>query len=165
MIREWFKTIFRLLLKYKGVSGSGLNKTAELILKRSRQLRLVETALRNPQRCQFVCVTIPEAMSLAETKRLVQRLSQLRVACREVIVNMVVPPTQCPFCSAKRSEQQSHLKEFGALGLGVHQVPLFSHQIVGIDSLREVAEAICGNENSDFAQPEEVSLSGSPLGY
>ena len=165
MIREWFKTIFRLLLKYKGVSGSGLNKTAELILKRSRQLRLVETALRNPQRCQFVCVTIPEAMSLAETKRLVQRLSQLKVACRELIVNMVVPPTQCPFCSAKRSEQQSHLKEFGALGLGVHQVPLFSHQIVGIDSLREVAEAIYGNENSDFAQPEEVSLSGSPLGY
>ncbi len=165
MIRDWFKTIFRLLLKYSGVSGSGLNKTAELILRRSRQLRLVESALRNPQRCQFVCVTIPEAMSLAETKRLVQRLSKLRVACREIIVNMVVPATTCPFCSAKRSEQQSHLKEFEALGLGVHEVPLFSHQIVGIDSLREIAETIYGNENSDFPQPEEASLSGSQVGY
>jgi len=165
LIREWFKTIFRLLLKYKGVSGSGLNKTAELILKRSRQLRLVETALRNPQRCQFVCVTIPEAMSLTETRRLVQRLSQLRVACREIIVNMVVPPTGCPFCSAKRWEQQSYLKQFGALGLGLHEVPLFSHQIVGIDALREIAETIYGNENSDFFQPMRASLAGSRSGY
>lgn len=165
LIREWFKTIFRLLLKYKGVSASGLNKTAELILKRSRQLRLVEAALRNPQRCQFVCVTIPEAMSLAETKRLVQRLSQLRVACREVIVNMVVPPAECSFCSTKRSEQQSHLEEFEALGLGLHEVPLFSHQIVGIDSLREVAKMIYYNENSDFLQPMRASLPVSQLGY
>jgi len=165
LIREWFKTIFRLLLKYKGISGSGLNKTAELILKRSRQLRLVETALRNPQRCQFVCVTIPEAMSLAETKRLVQRLSQLRVACRELIVNMVVPPTVCPFCSAKRIEQQSHFKQLEGLGLGIHEVPLFSHQIVGIEALREIAEAIYGNENSDFSQAMRASLAGSRIGY
>jgi len=165
MIREWFKTAFRLLLKYKGVSGSGLNKTAELILKRSRQLRLVEAALRNPQRCQFVCVTIPEAMSLAETKRLVQRLSQLKVACRELIVNMVVPPTGCSFCSAKRSEQQSYLKEFEALGLEIHEVPLFSNQIVGIEALREIAETIYCNENSDFFQQTRASLSGSRLGY
>jgi len=165
MIREWFKTAFRLLLKYKGVSGSGLNKTAELILKRSRQLRLVEAALRNPQCCQFVCVTIPEAMSLAETKRLVQRLSQLKVACRELIVNMVVPPTGCSFCSAKRSEQQSHLKEFEALGLEIHEVPLFSHQIVGIEALREIAKTIYGNKNNAFPRPVRASLSDSRSGY
>lgn len=165
VMREWFRTAFRLLLKYKGVSGSGLNKTAEIILKRSRQLRLVEAALRNPQRCQFVCVTIPEAMSLAETKRLVHRLSQLGVACRELIVNMVLPPTGCSFCSAKRSEQQSHLKEFEALGLGIHQVPLFSHQIVGIKALREIAATLYGNKNDDFPQPERASLAGSRLGY
>jgi len=165
LIREWFKTIFRLLLKYKGVSGSGLNKTAEVILKRSRQLRLVEAALRNPQRCQFVCVTIPEAISLTETRRLVQRLSQLRVACREIIVNMVVPPTGCPFCSAKRWEQQSYLKQFEALGLGIHEVPLFPHQIVGVDALHKIAETIYGNENSDFFQPMRASLAGSRFGY
>jgi len=165
MIRKWLKTAFRLLLKYKGVSGSGLNKTAELILKRSRQLRLVETALRNPQRCQFVCVTIPEAMSLAETKRLVQRLSQLKVACRELLVNMVVPPTGCSFCSAKRSEQQSHLKEFEALGLEIHEVPLFSHQIVGIEALREIAKTIYGNKNNGFPRPMRASLVGPRLGY
>ena len=166
MIRDWFKTAFRLLLKYREVSGSGLNKTAELMLKRSRQLRLVETTLRNPQRCQFICVTIPEAMSLAETKRLVRRLSQLRVACRELIVNMVIPPTKCPFCSTKRSEQQGHLKELEALGLGLHEVPLFSHQVVGIDALREVAGTIYGSkeEERNFSQPREVSLAGSRLG-
>ena len=167
MIREWFKTAFRLLLKYRGVSGSGLNKTAELILKRSRQLKLVETALRNPQRCQFVCVTIPEAMSLAETKRLVQRLSQLRVACRQLIVNMVVPPTECLFCQAKRAEQQGYRKEFEALGLGIHELPLFPHQIVGVDALREIAGTIYGSkqDKENFSQPMRASLAGSRFGY
>ncbi|MFQ5826739.1 MAG: ArsA family ATPase, partial [Dehalococcoidia bacterium] len=146
IIREWFKTAFRLLLKYRKVGGSGLNKAAELIVKRWHQLKLVEGVLRDPQRCQFVGVTIPEAMSLVETKRLVQRLTELRIACREVIVNMVVPATECGFCSAKRHEQQGHLEEFKALGLGLTQVPLFPHQIVGLEALQEMARAIYGGQ-------------------
>jgi len=100
--REWFKTAFRLIIKYRGVAGVRLNKTAETLLRRSRQLRLVEGVLRDPKRCQFICVTIPEAMSVAETKRLVERLDRLRVACGDVIVNMVVSSSKCRFCAANR---------------------------------------------------------------
>ena len=145
IVREWFKTAFRLIIKYKGVAGVRLNKTAETFLRRSKQLRLVEGVLRDPQRCQFVCVAIPEAMSVAETNRLVERLAKLNVACREAIVNMVVPPTKCRFCSAKRQEQQKCLKELSVLGLRVTEAPLFSHQVMGLEHLRGMMSAIYGS--------------------
>jgi len=159
-IREWFHTTFRLLLKCKRLSGQELDKTAELILKSSHQLRLIEAALRNPQRCQFICVTTAEATSLAETKRLAQRLSQLQVACREVIVNMVVPPTRCTFCSAKHAEQQSCLREFERLGLKLHEVPLFPMQIIGLDALREIAGIIYNGKTRDNRNVPEPEMAG-----
>jgi len=152
IVREWFKTAFRLILKYKGVAGVRLNKTAELLLRRSRQLKLVERVLRDPERCQFVCVTIPEAMSLAETKRLVERLARLRVSCREAIANMVVPPSECRFCRAKRQEQQRRLKEVSDFGLRVTEVSLFSHQIVGLEDLRLMMRAIYGATEEENGQ-------------
>ena len=94
-----------------------------------------------------------------------QRLAKLKVACRELMVNMVVPPTGCSFCSAKRSEQQSYLKQFEAMGLEIHEVPLFSHQIVGIEALREIVKTIYGNKNNDFPRPMRASLPGSRSGY
>ncbi len=161
IIREWLKTALRLILKYRGVARAQLDKTAELLLRWSKQLRLVERLLRDPQRCQFVCVTIPEAMSLAETRRLVQRLAGLRVACREVIVNMVIPPTDCRFCSAKRWQQQGRLKELGSFDLELTEVPLFPKQIVGLEALGEAASAIYTNrrrEESVPSQPKWLNL-------
>ncbi|MFQ5827220.1 MAG: ArsA family ATPase, partial [Dehalococcoidia bacterium] len=157
IVREWFKTAFRLILKYREVGGARLNKAAEMLLQRSHQLRLVEAVLRHPQRCQFVAVTIPEAMSLAETRRLVQRLAGLRVACTQAIVNMVVSPTACRFCCTKRSEQQGHLRELGALSLGLTEVPLLPQPVVGLHGLREVSGAIYG-------EPEKAGLAGLRLG-
>jgi len=142
--REWFKTAFRLIIKYRGVAGVRLNNTAEVLLRRSRQLRLIEGVLRDPQRCQFVCVTIPETMSVAETKRLVERLAKLRVACGEVIVNMVAPPSECRFCSAKRQQQQRNFNELSDLGLRMTEAPLFFHQVVGQENLRMMMRAIYG---------------------
>ncbi|MFQ5872495.1 MAG: ArsA family ATPase [Dehalococcoidia bacterium] len=167
IVREWFSTAFRLILKYRTVTGTRLNKTVEFMLRRSRQLRAVEKLLRDPQRCQFVCVTIAEAMSLAETRRLRQRLAGLRVPCRHAIVNMIVPATDCPFCSAKRHEQQHRLRELSAFDLGVTEVPLFPHQIVGLEALGEVATAIYRDRKEvegDLTQPERASLLASALG-
>ncbi|MFQ5813509.1 MAG: ArsA family ATPase [Anaerolineae bacterium] len=161
IIREWLNTGLRLVLKYREVARAQIDKTAEVLLRWSRQLRLVEGLLCDPQRCQFVCVTIPEAMPLAETRRLVQRLAGLRVACREVIVNMVVPATDCRFCWTKRWQQQSRLRELGSFDLELTEVPLFPKQIVGLEALGEAASAIYTSrrrEESVPSQPKWPSL-------
>ena len=139
IVAEWLKTALRLIVKY--ARGRAGDITIEL-LQRSRGLRLVTNLLRNPQRCQFVCITIPEAMAVVEAQRLVERLTGLGISCSEMVVNMVVPATHCRFCAAKRWEQQRHLEELDRLGLAITHVPLFPQEITGLQGLGRVAETI-----------------------
>jgi arsenite-transporting ATPase len=145
MVRQWFITFFRLLLKYQGVVR--LTRVAALLRDKSKQLRRVEKLLPNVERCQFIAVTIPEAMAVLETSRLLHRLAELSVACRWVVVNMVVPSTECAFCTTMRNEQQQHLEEFDALAPGLIQIPLFPHEIRGIAELDKIARALYGDGN------------------
>jgi arsenite-transporting ATPase len=140
LMRQWFIAYFRLLLKYQGVVR--LTRVAELLRDKSKQLRRVEQLLTDAGRCQFVAVTIPEAMAVLETTRLLHRLSELSVACQWVVINMLVPSTACAFCATIRDEQQRHLDELSALAPGLIQVPLFPHEIRGIAGLTQVAWAI-----------------------
>ncbi|MDO9349324.1 MAG: ArsA family ATPase [Anaerolineales bacterium] len=140
LMRQWFIAFFRLLLKYQGVVR--LTRVAELLRDKSKQLRRVEQLLTDAGRCQFVAVTIPEAMAVLETTRLLHRLSELSVACQWVVINMLVPSTACAFCATIRDEQQRHLDELSALAPGLIQVPLFPHEIRGIAGLTQVAWAI-----------------------
>jgi arsenite-transporting ATPase len=143
VMRQWFNTFFKLLLKYQGVVN--LAQVGELLREKSKQLRLVQGLLTDPRRCQFVSVTIPEAMAVQETGRLLARLSQLSIPCAGVVVNMTIPETSCAFCSARRAEQQVYLAELSRLGLKLAVAPLLAHEITGVDALTEVAEAIYGN--------------------
>lgn len=145
MVRQWFITFFRLLLKYQGVVR--LTRVATLLRDKSKQLRRVEQLLPNVERCQFIAVAIPEAMAVLETGRFLHRLADLSIACRWVVVNMVVPPTECAFCATMRDEQQQHLEELGALAPGLIQAPLFPHEIRGMAGLDKIARAIYGDSN------------------
>jgi arsenite-transporting ATPase len=143
MMRQWFITFFRLLLKYQGVVR--LTRLAALLRDKSKQLRRVEQLLTDDGRCQFIAVTIPEAMAILETERLLHRLDELSVACRLVVVNMVVPSTECAFCAAMRDEQQQYLEELNALAPELIRVPIFPHDIRGIAGLDKVTKAMYGD--------------------
>jgi len=147
LVRRWFITFFKLLLKYQGVMR--LTRVAELLLEKSKQLRQVQQLLTDAERCQFIAVTIPEAMAVLETGRLLRRLAELSVACQQVVVNMVVPATECAFCTTVRSEQQRHLEELGTLAPSLIQVPLFPHEIRGIAGLAEMTGVIYGDGSDD----------------
>ena len=74
---EWFRNLFHLLLKYHGAAA--MAKTTELLLATSRGVKKLRTLLTDPQRSEFVAITIPEAMGVLETERLIG--SAGRVAC------------------------------------------------------------------------------------
>jgi arsenite-transporting ATPase len=145
VVRQWFITFFKLLLKYQGVVT--LTRVAALLREKSKQLRQVEQLLADAGRCEFIAVTIPEAMAVLETGRLLRRLDELSVACRWVVINMVVPSTECAFCTTMWEQQQQHLEELGALAHGLIQMPLFPHEIRGIAGLDEIARVIYGDSN------------------
>ncbi|MFQ5814313.1 MAG: ArsA family ATPase [Anaerolineae bacterium] len=142
MVREWLAVFRKIILKYLGVMGARLYKTADLVVEKSRQLRRVQRLLIDPRRCQFIPVALAEAMSVLETQRLVERLTRLGVSCRRFMVNMVMPPTDCCFCGAIRREQQTHLQWLGTLDPDLTQIPLFPHQVVGLEGLQKIAVAV-----------------------
>jgi arsenite-transporting ATPase len=145
MVRKWFITFFKLLLKYQGVAQ--LMQVSELLRQRSKQLRQVQQLLTAPERCQFIAVMIPEAMAVLETKRLLHRLAELSITCRWVVANMVVPASQCSFCSTVRFEQQPYLEEMESLAPGLIHVPLFPREIRGLTGLSQLAELLNGDRN------------------
>ena len=146
LLREWLKAIFRLLLKYRGVIK--LTKMAGEMVDTSRKVRMVQELLTDSKRTEFVAITIPEEMALAENDRLLGSLKNLKIPCHYMIINMIVPPTSCRFCNLKTKEQQRYVRKVKGNRYSdyhISQVPQLSHKIKGIDELRELSSVLYGN--------------------
>jgi arsenite-transporting ATPase len=135
LIRDWLKSFFRLLLKYRGVVR--LAHAAEKALALSRNIRLIQETLIDPKQTAFIAVTIPESMAVLEFTRLLSAIKSSKIPCDHVIVNMMVPPGHCPFCSARRIQQQGYLEQIQSISGTIHvfQIPLGPHPISGMDQL------------------------------
>ncbi|MFQ5883077.1 MAG: ArsA family ATPase [Candidatus Methylomirabilales bacterium] len=145
LMEGWVKHLLRLIMKYR--VAVGLAETAKGYLELSRSVRAIRELLTDPAKTEMVSVTIPEAMGVLETKRLLSSLGRLEVPCRHLVVNMVIPPTRCPFCAAKREEQRRYLDEIVQMsppGRLLSQAPLFPRPIKGVEALQELSNALYG---------------------
>ena len=140
LVRQWFMALFRVLLKYQNVFS--LARAGELVRQKSKQLRQVEQLLRDGERCQLVAVTIPEAMAVQESRRLLDSLAGIPVRCSWVVANMVSAPGSCAFCAAVREEQLPYLRQIETLGPGCVRLPAFPFEPRGVDALDRVARLI-----------------------
>jgi arsenite/tail-anchored protein-transporting ATPase len=94
-------------------------------------IKKVREVLVDSSRSEFVVVAIPEAMSVLETQDLIAGLKRLKVPVEYVIVNKMVPASDCGFCSAKRSEQVKYVKQLQGLKLKMVGVALFENEVQG----------------------------------
>lgn len=136
---SWLKAFLRLLLKYKGVVSLG--RAAEKVLELTRDVRRIKETLVDAAKTEFIGITIPEDMSMAETGRLLGSLKKLGVPCRRIIVNMVMPLTECYFCLMKRKEEERYLQQMDAAWgkeYAITAFPLLPYPIKGIDRMTEV---------------------------
>jgi len=64
------------------------------------------------------------------------------------LVNLVTPPTDCPFCGAKRREEQRYTQQVMARHPDhrIAQAPMLPEEIKGIDELIEFGRALYRNE-------------------
>jgi arsenite/tail-anchored protein-transporting ATPase len=121
---DWTHRIMRILLKYRAVGG--LDAPAGPLIRLAKRFRALRERLADPSRTAIVVVTLEEALVLAETRRLVQRLDGMGLSAAALLVN------------------RAHLGEAGPVG-DLPDLPTFRAPVVrepvGADALRAFARA------------------------
>lgn len=85
-----------LLSQVTAFMGAGGAEGVESMISKLEQLKglidQVHNQIRDPEKTTFVCVCIPEFLSIYETERLVQELSKSEIDTHNVVVNQVLFP-------------------------------------------------------------------------
>ena len=102
----------------------------------------VNAQFKDPNLTTFVCVCIPEFLSLYETERLLQQLAKFKIDSHTIIINQILYPEKdgnCGLCKAREAMQQKYISQLELLYPDFHVVkmPLMKEEIRGIPSLRE----------------------------
>ena len=140
----------------------------------SKRIAAVQKLLHDKEQTSFTLVTIPEAMSVRETERYLELLSEQGVPVRDLIVNRVEQEHDaCAYCRARVRSQRPWIKEIASTfsDLKLHYVPLQPKEVRGIDDLKKIGKLIWTDEikprmtriNPDSKSASSVAESSFPL--
>ncbi|KHG19400.1 ATPase ASNA1 [Gossypium arboreum] len=104
----------------------------------------------------FICVCIPEFLSLYETERLVQELTKFEIDTHNVIINQVIfdnDEVESKLLKARVRMQQKYLDQFYMLYDDFHitKLPLLPEEVTGVEALKTFSQ--------HFLTPHEPAIS------
>ncbi|KAG0459162.1 hypothetical protein HPP92_022290, partial [Vanilla planifolia] len=93
----------------------------------------------------FVCVCIPEFLSLYETERLVQELAKFEIDAHNIIINQVLfddEVVESKLLKARVKMQQKYIDQFYMLydDFNITKLPLLPEEVTGVDALRRFSK-------------------------
>jgi len=138
-------------------SDEVLEKIAEL----QRRLKAIHELLLNPKITSVRLVVNPEKMVITETQRAFTYLCLYGYTVESLIVNRVIPPDAGDgYFAAKLEEQKEYLEMIDSIFSPVPtlRAPLFSTEVLGKESLRELARLLFANRD-----PTQVFSSEKPM--
>eukprot|EP01091_Cochliopodium_minus_P014340 TRINITY_DN4856_c0_g1_i1.p1 TRINITY_DN4856_c0_g1~~TRINITY_DN4856_c0_g1_i1.p1 ORF type:complete len:330 (+),score=124.62 TRINITY_DN4856_c0_g1_i1:25-1014(+) len=140
-----------LLQQFGNLMGSGFNE--EQIMGKMEQTKTiideVNKQFKNPEMTTFVCVCIPEFLSLYETERLVQELGKFKIDVQHVVINQVLHPSDnCSHCQSRKKMQEKYINQIKSLFEDFHiiQLPALDHEIRGIKDLNDFSQYLTKDE-------------------
>ena len=108
----------------------------------------IKADFEDPSKTTFVCVCIPEFLSLYETERLVQHLARVEIDCQFIVCNQVLDVEKnckCKLCLARHKMQAKYLKNMDELygdDFQLIKLPLLEEEVRGIEGLKQFGEMV-----------------------
>jgi len=147
---------------FQQMMAPGMNANPEEMQDRLDQLKKVieevDRQFKNPDLTTFVCVCIPEFLSVYETERLIQELTKFKIDVDNVVVNQILFPPKtsaCDFCWARVKMQRKYLDQIATLyGEDFHVVklPLLKNEIRGKAPLEEFSHWLLHSFEQDYEE-------------
>lgn len=152
--------------------GGNPGQMQDMMLGRLEETRAiinkVNDAFQDPELTTFVCVCIPEFLSIFETERLVQELSKFGIDSHNIVVNQVLFPEKdaeelgqwldenkaslpkeaqeiCSKLMARKRMQDKYIGQcFDLYGddFNVTLMPLLDYEVRGVDKLKDFSELL-----------------------
>ena len=100
--------------------------------------------IRDGRTTRYVLVTIPEALGVRLTRRVIGDLEANGLMVGDLIINHIVEGQDCEFLRRRREMQDRYIRELEETYCGIPQRKLYlsADEIKGMERLREVAEAL-----------------------
>lgn len=101
--------------------------------------------MRDPKKSKFILVTIPEALGVYQTRRLVGEFKRHGFDIPYLIINNVIIEPDCDFHRKRREMQVAYIemlvREYGE-EIKIIQLPLFPYEMKGVERLKELERVL-----------------------
>src|SRR4030066_582990 len=103
--------------------------------------------IRDPQKSDFIIVTIPEALGVKQPERIIKDFDEYELRVNHLIVNYVIREADCNFHKVRREMQQAYIKVLNDLyshRIELIEIPLSPQEIKGVDRIQRISEVLFG---------------------
>jgi arsenite-transporting ATPase len=101
--------------------------------------------IRDPQKSEFIIVTIPEALGVKQTERIIKDFDEYKLRVNYLIVNYVIQNADCEFHKIRSQMQQDYIKilrDQYSHKINIIETPLFPLEIKGVESIERISEIL-----------------------
>ncbi len=149
LLNDWIKVMAKMRWKYRVIVQTFGGKytpdeSDDFLVQMKKIVKRMSSLLRDNQRCEFIAVTIPEAMAISETERLLNSLNGYGIKVKQLVINNVYPDTKkfgvgvnCTFCRERRKAQEHYIKKIQQMfsHLKISMTPLQPQEVKGLEAL------------------------------
>lgn len=105
----------------------------------------VVSFIRDSQKSDFIIVTIPEALGVRQTERIIKDFDEYQLKVHHLIINYVIQEADCHFHEIRKEMQQNYikiLKDQYSHRIRLIELPLQAQEIKGVEKINRISEIL-----------------------